>query len=129
LHRAFPLDVPMVLSSALTVTADGERLSCGGFSLGETICFGSLKFIIDLFGGLSLSSLGDGSDAIVMGSTSGRPPSPLWATMGDSTEEFHMTLDGEGPTSSLLGGTTRGLDPPPPQPYHGRRALRPLELR
>jgi hypothetical protein len=91
----------MVLSSALTVTADGERLSCGGFSLGETIHFGSIKFIIDLFGGLSLSPLGDGLDAIVMGSTRGRPPSPLRATMGDSTKEFHTTSDGEGRTYLL----------------------------
>jgi hypothetical protein len=34
LRHAFPLDVLMVPSSALVVTADGECLSCGGFSLG-----------------------------------------------------------------------------------------------
>jgi hypothetical protein len=33
---------------------------------------------------------------IVMGSTHGGPPSPLWAMTEDSTEEFHMASDGEG---------------------------------
>jgi hypothetical protein len=53
LQRAFLLDVLMVPSSALAVAADGERLSCGGFSLGETIRFESLEFITDRFDGLS----------------------------------------------------------------------------
>jgi hypothetical protein len=44
----------MVPSSALTISANGEHLMCGGFSLGETIHFGSLQFIADYFGGLSL---------------------------------------------------------------------------
>jgi hypothetical protein len=63
LQRAFPLDVPMVPSSALTVTVDGERLSSDVFSFGETILFRSLRFIADHFGGLSLSPIGDGSGA------------------------------------------------------------------
>jgi hypothetical protein len=33
----FPRDVPMVPSSAITVTTNGEHLMCGGFSLGETM--------------------------------------------------------------------------------------------
>jgi hypothetical protein len=45
----------MVHSSALTVTTDGDHLIYGGFSLGETICFGSLVFITDCFNNLSLS--------------------------------------------------------------------------
>jgi hypothetical protein len=96
LHRSFPLDILMVPSSVLTVATDSQHLSCGGFSLGETIHFGSLEFIINCFGGLSLSPMGDGSDAIVMGSTRGGPTSPLRAMMGDSVAEFHMALDGEG---------------------------------
>jgi hypothetical protein len=51
----FPLNVPIVHSSTLTVGTNRERLMCGGFSLGETVCFGSLEFIIYYFGGLSLS--------------------------------------------------------------------------
>jgi hypothetical protein len=96
LQHAFPLNVPLIPSSVLTVAADSERLSCGGFSLSETICFGSLEFIADHFSGLSLSPMGDGSDAIIMGSAYSGPPSPLQAMMGDSTEEFHMALGGEG---------------------------------
>jgi hypothetical protein len=82
LQRTFPLDVPMVPSSTLTIAADGERLSCSRFSLSETIHFGSLKFIIDCFDDLSLSPMGDSSDAIVMGSAHGGPPSPLQAWRG-----------------------------------------------
>jgi hypothetical protein len=54
----FPLDVSMVPSSALTISADSEHLLCGGFSLCETIHFGRLEFITDCFGGLSLSRRG-----------------------------------------------------------------------
>jgi hypothetical protein len=61
LQRAFPLDIPMIPSSALAVVAGDERLLSSGFSLGETICFGSLEVIADHFGGLSLSPTGDGS--------------------------------------------------------------------
>jgi hypothetical protein len=43
----------MVPSYALTVFADGECLTCGGFFHGETVHFKSLEFIADLFGGLS----------------------------------------------------------------------------
>jgi hypothetical protein len=58
LQQAFPLGVLMVPSSVLTIATDGERLSCHVFSLGETICFGSLEFITDRFDSLSLSPMG-----------------------------------------------------------------------
>jgi hypothetical protein len=45
----------MVPSSTITIAADGEHLTCGGFSLGETICLGNFEFITDYFNGLSLS--------------------------------------------------------------------------
>jgi hypothetical protein len=67
LELAFPLDVPMVPSMALAVTADGEHLSCDVFSHSETIRVGSLEFITDYFSGLSLSPMGGSSDAAVMG--------------------------------------------------------------
>jgi hypothetical protein len=57
----------MVPSSALIVATNGERLSCGGFSLSETIRFGGLEFIVNRFSGLSLSPMGDDSDAIITG--------------------------------------------------------------
>jgi hypothetical protein len=55
LQHAFPLDVLMVPSSALAIAVDGECLSSDVFSLGETSLFGSLEFIADHFGSLSLS--------------------------------------------------------------------------
>jgi hypothetical protein len=55
LQHVFPLDVLMVPLSMLVVATGGERLLCGGFTLGETICFGCLEFITNRFGGLSLS--------------------------------------------------------------------------
>jgi hypothetical protein len=76
LQYAFPLDVLMVQSSMLIISTDGERPMCGGFSLGETICFESLEFIAD-------------SGAAFMCSTHSEPTSPLWAMIDDSTEEFH----------------------------------------
>jgi hypothetical protein len=39
--------------------------------------------------------MGDCSNAAIMGSTHGGPPSPLQAMTGDSIEEFHMDSDGE----------------------------------
>jgi hypothetical protein len=86
----------MVPSSALAIATDRECLSCGDISLGETIHFGSLVLIANYFGNLSLSPWRDGSDAVAMGSTHSGPPSLLRAMTRDSTEEFHMTSDGEG---------------------------------
>jgi hypothetical protein len=39
LQRAFPLDSLMVHSFALAVSTNGERLTCGGFSIGKTMRF------------------------------------------------------------------------------------------
>jgi hypothetical protein len=103
LHHAFPLDVMMVHSSAFTVSTDGERLTCGGYSLGEIVRSGSLEFIADCFNGVSLSPRRNNSSTAFMGSTHNGPPSPLWAMIEDSTEEFYMTSSGEGgPWPSLF---------------------------
>jgi hypothetical protein len=112
LQGAFPLDVPMVPSSALAITTDGECLSCGGFSFNETIRFGSLEFITDHFDGLSLSPSGDVSGAIVVDSARGRLPSPPQIMMGDSAEEFPTTLNGEG-RINLLSPKRHGMGAPP----------------
>jgi hypothetical protein len=121
LQYVFPLDILMVPSFMLTVAADGECASCNAFSLGETIHFGSLEFITDRFSGLSLSPLGDGSEATVMGSTRSRPPSPLRAMTGNSAEEFHTDSDEEGRTDlSSLRRHGTGASTALPQPYHGR---------
>jgi hypothetical protein len=94
LQRAFPLDVLMVPSSVLTISTDGERLTCGGFSLSETVCFGTFEFITDCFGGLSLSPRRNGSDAAFMGSICSGPLSLLRAMIRYSTEEFHTASSG-----------------------------------
>jgi hypothetical protein len=102
--KCISLVFPHQCSSALAVAANGERLSGGGFSLGETIHFGSIEFITDFFGNLSLPPRRDISDAAVMGSIHSGPPSPLRAMIGNYTEEFHTALDGKeggGSTSPL----------------------------
>jgi hypothetical protein len=48
----------MVHSSTLTITTDGEHLTCTGLSLDETIRIGRLEFIANGFGSLSLSPKG-----------------------------------------------------------------------
>jgi hypothetical protein len=92
----FPPDVPMVPSSVFIAATGSEHLSCDGFSLGETISFGNLEFIADLFGGLSLSPLRDGSGVIIMGPTHCEPQLLQHTMTGDPTEGFPTTPNGEG---------------------------------
>jgi hypothetical protein len=49
------MNVLMVPSSSLDVVSNSEHLMCDGFSLGKTICFGSLEFIVDCCGCLTVS--------------------------------------------------------------------------
>jgi hypothetical protein len=92
----FPLDVPIVHSSALAVSTDDECLMCVGFSLGETIRFGSLEFIAGYCGGLSLSPIGNDSGATFMGSPRNMPLTLRWSMIVDSIEEFFTASSGEG---------------------------------
>jgi hypothetical protein len=96
LLRTLPLDVSIVSLSSFTVSGDGERLMCGGFSLSETIHLGSFDFIADYFGGLSLPHRRNDSGTSFMGSTRSGPPSPRWVMIEDSIEEFHTASSGEG---------------------------------
>jgi hypothetical protein len=74
LQCIFPLDVPMVPSSALVVSTDGARLTCGGFSLSKIVRLGRFQFIADYFGYLSLSPKRADSCFTFMGSTCDIPP-------------------------------------------------------
>jgi hypothetical protein len=96
LQRAFPLEVMMVPSSAIAITVDGEHLTCGGFSLGETICLGNFEFTADYFDGLSLAPRRGDAGAIFMVSTRSGASTPRWAMIGDSAEEFLTAPSGEG---------------------------------
>jgi hypothetical protein len=96
LQRSFPLDVLMIPSSVVTVAANGECLTCGGFSLSETICLRNFGFITDYFDDLSLSSRRGNEGATFMGSTRGGAPTPRWAMIEGSAEEFLTVSSGEG---------------------------------
>jgi hypothetical protein len=85
----------MVHSFAFTVSTNNERLTCGGFFLGETVHFGSLEFITDCINDLSLSSRRNDSGAAFMGSPHSGPPTPPWTMIEESTEEFFMASSGE----------------------------------
>jgi hypothetical protein len=65
----------MVHSSTLTVTTDDECLTCSGFSLDETVRFGSLEFIANCFGGLSLSAKQSDSGTVFVGTNRSGSPS------------------------------------------------------
>jgi hypothetical protein len=103
----FPLNVAVVDSSMLTVTTDNERLTYGGFSLGKTIHFGSLEFIVDYFGTLSLSPKGNDSSVHFVRTTRNRSPS-----LRTILEEFYTTSSGEG-SSGFPISWRRSMETPP----------------
>jgi hypothetical protein len=91
----FPPNVLMVHSSMLVITTDGELLTCGGFTLSETINFESLEFIADSFSSLNHSPKGSDLGIIFMGTARSRSPS-LCLILEDSTNEFNTTSSREG---------------------------------
>jgi hypothetical protein len=85
----------MVHSSMLAITTDGEHLTCGSCSLGETVHFESLRFTTNNFSSLSLTPKGSNPGAVFMGKD--RKGSPSLCTMlEDITNEFYMASSGEG---------------------------------
>jgi hypothetical protein len=116
----------MVPSSTIAITTDGEHLTCGGFSLDETVCLRNFEFIVDYFGSLILSPRRGDEGVAFMGSTHSGISNPRWAMIEDSTEEFLMaSSEKEASTSLTSEGATRGPCSLPPQPHHGWRMLRP----
>jgi hypothetical protein len=95
------LDVSMVYSPKLSFVANGNNLTGGGLAASETICFGSLEFIVDTLSRLSLSFEESDSGAIFVGMVHSGSPSL------DTTLEVSS---GEGSAISSAGGT------PNPQP-------------
>jgi hypothetical protein len=95
LQHDFPLDILMVLSSMITVTTDGEHLTCGGFPLGKTVHLGNFEFITDYFGGLSRFPRRGNLGAAFMGSTRSGTPFSWWAMIEDFAEEFLTASSGE----------------------------------
>jgi hypothetical protein len=85
----------MVPSSTIIVAADGECLTCSGFSLGETVCLRNIEFITDYISGLSLSPKMGDKGTIFMGSTRSRASTPWQAMIEDTAMEFFTVSSGE----------------------------------
>jgi hypothetical protein len=114
----------MVPSSILTITVDGEHLTCGGFSLGKTIRLGSFDFIAGYLGGLSFSLRRKHLWCRLHGLNPHLVTIPWQAMIEDSIEEFQSVSSGEGGSDlPSPGGATRGLYLLRPQPHTRRRML------
>jgi hypothetical protein len=85
----------MVSLSSITITADGERLMCGGFSLSKTIRLGNFEFIANYFGSLSIYHKRGDSGTTFMGSTHSGDSSPWWVMIEDSYMELHTSSSGD----------------------------------
>jgi hypothetical protein len=70
----------MVHSPKLAEIDDDKHQTDVGFTLGETIHFGSLEFIANLFGSLSLFDKGNVSGAFLVSERPSRPNWPNYTT-------------------------------------------------
>jgi hypothetical protein len=86
LQCAFPRDVPMVTSMKLSFIAYNNNSTSTGFTLGETIHFGSLEFTTDRLGHLNLSPKQWDSRAIFIGMVHSGSPT-LHTAFKDSSDE------------------------------------------
>jgi hypothetical protein len=85
----------MVHASMLVITTDSEHLTYGRFSQGETICFGSWKFIANCFDILSLYPMGNDSSIVFVGTACSRSLS-MHPIIENPTDEFYTTPGREG---------------------------------
>jgi hypothetical protein len=91
----FTLNVLMVHSPEPAIITDGHRQATVGFALGETIHLGSLEFIANRFGRLSLSPERNDSDAVFIVMVHNGLLS-LQGILEDSTDEDDTTSSGGG---------------------------------
>jgi hypothetical protein len=89
----FPLNILMIHSPKPTIIANNNNLTGIGFAWGETIRFGSLEFIANRFGNLSISPEGNDSDAVFMRMVHSRLSS-LHAILEESTDEDNIVSSG-----------------------------------
>jgi hypothetical protein len=102
----FPLNISMVHSSKLTFIVNGNNLTDVGFTPGETIYFGSLKFTANCFSNLSLSPEGNDSGAVFVGMVHNKSSS-LHTILEESSDEGDTTSDRGGALDSpALEGAT-----------------------
>jgi hypothetical protein len=83
---------------SLIIIADGESLTDVGATHSETIHFGSLEFIADHFGNLSLSDEGKVSGGVFVGMTHSGLLS-LHTILKESASEGDTTSSGVGSSS------------------------------
>jgi hypothetical protein len=94
-------EVLMVPSSSITIAANDERLTCGGFSRGEPVYLGIFELIIDYFSSLSLYPRRGNDGAVFVGSTRSGACTPQRAMIEDSPEEFLTASSRKGSFSHL----------------------------
>jgi hypothetical protein len=99
LQRAFPLDVPMVLSLKLSSVDNGNHPTDIGLAPGSTIHFGSLEFTADHLGRLSLSPQEWDSSTIFIGMVHTGSPS-LHTALKESSDEDGVALGAGGSSGS-----------------------------
>jgi hypothetical protein len=89
----------MIYLPKLTFIANGNNPIGIGLSLGETIYFGSLKFITDRFSNLSLFSKGNDSGTIFIGMVYNGSPS-LQTILEEASDEGDAASGGGGALDS-----------------------------